>query len=93
VAYLRRSLTEPYGNEILFVGSGGIFEYRLPPRPGTNLNRELIHLLKYRQTPPPERHSPSAKFLPRMKRALKSIALQEEPDRYDVALWTIFQSE
>jgi hypothetical protein len=45
--YLKWALTSD-GNEILFVGSGGIFEYSQRSKVKTNVHREIIHLIRKR---------------------------------------------
>ena len=92
-AYLRRALTEPFGNEILFVGSGGIFEYRERPLPGQDLNRELIHLLTRREHPSSSRFGRTPRSVVRAKRMLKRLVRHEAPDLYDLAEWTVFADE
>ena len=49
--YLKWSYTEPYGDEILFVGSGGLFEYNEQSKAKENLHRELVHVLKKGPSP------------------------------------------
>lgn len=93
LAYVRSALGESFGNEILFVGSGGIFEYRRRPAPGENLNRELIHLLKHRDAPVASRYGRSPRPVVRTKRMLKRLVKREPPDLYDVAAWTVFAEE
>ncbi|HLX30055.1 MAG TPA: MBL fold metallo-hydrolase [Casimicrobiaceae bacterium] len=92
-AYLRRALTEPFGNEILFVGSGGIFQYRERPLSGQQMNRELIHLLTRREHPSPLRFGGTPRSVVRAKRMLKRLVRPEAPDLYDVAAWTVFADE
>src|SRR6266511_3681857 len=45
-SYLRQSLTTPYGHEILFVGSGGIFEFSDPAKVRPAIHRELMTILR-----------------------------------------------
>ena len=44
LAYQKRALTQPYGDEILFVGSGGVFEYAERAAVSRNLHRGLMVL-------------------------------------------------
>ena len=61
--YLKWSYTEPYGDEILFVGSGGLFEYNEQSKAKENLHRELVHVLKRRDRPPSPRYGGSSKLI------------------------------
>lgn len=90
-SYLRQSLSTPYGHEILFVGSGGIFEFpdRSKVRPA--IHRELLAMLKPfdpRATRRP--HRPSLTGF--VKRVLKRLAGVAPKDLYDLEKWTVFES-
>jgi beta-lactamase family protein len=89
-AYLKRALSEPYGNEILFVGSGGVIRYARRPVPGENLNRELIHLLTHRDSPVPSRYGRWPKALARAKMRVRGLIDRPGPDLYDLSAWTVF---
>lgn len=93
LAYLKRSLTELHGNEILFVGSGGLLQYRERPKSGQNLNQELIYLLKKRDVASASRYGTSRLYVVKAKRALKRLLTREQPDLYDVARWTVFAGD
>jgi hypothetical protein len=90
-AYLKRALSEPHGNEILFVGSGGIMHYAERPVPGEHLNRELIHILKYRDTAVPSRYGKWPTWLALAKARVRGLIDRSGPDLYDVAAWTVFR--
>jgi len=92
-AYLKRSLSAPYGNEILFVGSGGLMQYRKCPMPGEHLNRELMYMLRNRDHPSPPRYGRWPTTLARIKRTVRQLVKRETPDLYDVAEWTVFNNE
>ncbi len=94
LAYLRRALTEPYGDEILFVGSGGIFAYRDRATAGTHVHRELVDLLRNRQGPIRRRAHPLRRMASYAKQAIKrSLGTPAEPDLYDLGVWTVFAGE
>ena len=87
--YLRWSLTTPYGHEILFVGSGGIFKYRLAEEVSRNLHRELMTMLTPHQTSPVSRFGTSAPFISGLKRTVKSLLGRRPSDLYELAAWTV----
>lgn len=91
--YLKWSLTEPYGDEILFVGSGGIFEYTDRLKASQNLHRELIELLRRRQGPPRPRYGASSKLIHNAKQAIKQLIGRRDEDLYDLATWTVFYND
>lgn len=88
--YLKWSLTIPYGHEILFVGSGGIFEYLQKDKIKYNMHRELIMLMKKRETCPAPRYGKSSKIMFRLKQTLKKLLGRTDPDLYDLESWTVF---
>lgn len=88
--YLKRSLTEKYGNETLFVGSGGIFEYSESGNARRNLHRELQLLLKQRQGSIPPRYGQSSRNMFRAKEFVKKMLGMRRPDMYDLGAWTVF---
>jgi hypothetical protein len=88
LAYLRRSYSEPFGDEILFVGSGGIFTYRDAAQARRNLHRELKFVLTRQPHPVPPRPRPGLAALAR--RAAKRMLGREEADLYDLGTWTVF---
>jgi beta-lactamase family protein len=81
--YLQRSLTAPFGSDLLFVGSGGIFEYPDTSRLGENLNEELMLIL-----------SPFTQASPwifrKAKSWIKKILGREDLDLYSLKRWTVF---
>lgn len=91
LAYLKRSYTEPFGDEILFVGSGGIFSYRDAAMARRNLHRELKFLLTRQTQSVPAR--PRVGFVALAKRAAKRVLGREGEDLYDLAAWTVFAPE
>jgi L-ascorbate metabolism protein UlaG (beta-lactamase superfamily) len=89
-AYLKLSLTEPFGSEILFVGSGGIFAYASRQAAADNLHAELIVIIKHHVQPPKSRYGDQPKWLYQLKQAVKRMLGRSEPDLYDVSYWSVF---
>jgi hypothetical protein len=92
IAYLKWSLTRPYGDEILFVGSGGIFEYCDPAKVSLNLHRELIQIVKRADRPLKARSRRSSGLLAAAKEALKKVVRGSEHDLYDLGQWSVHSS-
>ena len=90
-SYLRRALTTPYGYEIIFVGSGGIWSYRNSAAAARNLHRELTPLLRQADTPPLSRFGTQPAWLFYVKQAIKRVIGRSEPDLYDLMAWTVFR--
>lgn len=88
IPYLKWTLTRQYGDEILFVGSGGIFEYFQCAKTKTNLHRELIHLLR-KNAPPPvtAKHS---RIVYKAKQLIKRVLGRTDVDLYDLNAWTVY---
>jgi hypothetical protein len=93
LAYLKWSLTRPYGDEILFVGSGGIFHYADRAKARRNLHRELMTLLARRERPPPPRYGSSSRLVYNAKQLVKKAMGRPDKDLYDLETWTVFSSE
>jgi Beta-lactamase superfamily domain len=91
--YLKRSLTTLYGDEVLFVGSGGVFEYTDQAKAKRNLHRELMQLLKKQAAPPPLRYGNSSRLIYNAKRAVKRLLRWADQDLYDLGSWTVFNGE
>lgn len=91
-AYLKLSLTQPYGNEILFVGSGGIFKYISREAAHTNLHRELMMIVKQHEKAPKSRYGDQPKWIYQAKRAMKKGLGRSDSDLYDVSSWSVFRS-
>lgn len=86
--YLHWSLTTEYGHEILFVGSGGIFDYPDQERMSRNLHRELMVMMRRQDTarpPRPDQSGVSAK----LKGAVKKLLGMQSDDLYDLGRWTV----
>ena len=90
-AYLKLSLTQPYGDEILFVGSGGIFKYASQEIAKTNLHRELMTIVKKHVQEPKSRYGDQPKLVYKAKQTLKEWLGRNEPDLYDISSWSVFR--
>jgi hypothetical protein len=88
--YLRGSLTTPYGHEVLFVGSGGIFEYADTARLGEDLHRELAVMMRPAALCPPPRPTGLAARVQAGKRRIRSMLGAPAEDLYDIRVWTVF---
>lgn len=88
--YLKWSLTRQYGDEILFVGSGGIFEYSSQATAKTNLHRELMVLLRKRSAPLRPRFGNDSRGVFNAKKLLKRVLGWTKPDLYDLSEWTVY---
>ena len=90
--YLKRALTEPYGDEILFVGSGGIFEY-LPGRKGRrDAHLELMQLIRTGTEPPKPRYGGRSRATYRLRSWIKKLLFGEPAGLYDLNEWTEFSA-
>ena len=92
-AYLRRSLTCDYGDEILFVGSGCLIEYTDRQRINENLHDELTMLIAKRTRPPKSRFGDQPKWLFHLKSMVKGALGRREVGLYDLQAWTLFKDE
>jgi hypothetical protein len=90
LSYLRRSLTQQYGSEVLFVGSGGIFVYRTARDARRNLHRELRTMMTLHQTCPPSRFGGSAKWVYQQKQFAKRLLRVQPTGLYDLQDWLVF---
>lgn len=90
--YLRNSLAQRHGNEILFVGSGGIFEYANREAASRNLHRELQVLLRKPGETRLRRYGNSSKPVYKLKQAVKRMLGHTREDLYDLNAWTVYAS-
>lgn len=89
-SYLRQSLVTPYGHEVLFVGSGGIFEFSRVSSVGSGVHREIMTMVKPWTGSGPRRASKKPGALSTVKRAVKRLLGRSRPDLYDLQTWTVF---
>jgi L-ascorbate metabolism protein UlaG (beta-lactamase superfamily) len=90
LAYLKWALTREYGDEILLVGSGGIFEYRSRTAVAQNLHRELVLLLRSQAKPPASRDATPG-LIAQAKKLVKRAIGRADQDLYDLNAWTVFE--
>ncbi len=90
VSYLKWAMTQPYGDEILFVGSGGIFEFRNKRDAVDNLQREFIHLLRNPKLGIGTRRTQELRVVRHAKNAVKKFLGRYDMDLYDLGTWTVF---
>ena len=88
-SYLRRALTETYGGEVLYVGSGCTIEYLNAAMVPRNLHREVLAVLRNRQSAPPSRFGDQPKWLFKLKRVIKSLTRSRPADLYDLDAWIV----
>lgn len=88
--YLKWALTRPFGDEIMLVGSGGVFEYTDRANVRHNLHRELILLLKKQTSNPQPRYGSDSKLMFEAKQRIKRFIGRETEDLYDLNTWTVF---
>ncbi len=94
--YLKSSLTSEYGDEVLFVGSGGIFEYADSSEIKLNLHGELTVMLKPHDSPPLSRYGNNSPFMYWLKQKIKALLGQKPAnisDLYDLEAWTVWQKK
>src|SRR5262250_3374165 len=83
-SYLRQSLVTPYGHEVVFVGSGGIFEFPSVTSVGSGVHREIMTMVKPWTGSGPRRSSKKPGGLGIVKRAVKQLLGRSRPDLYDL---------
>jgi len=91
-AYLRRALATPWGHEIIFVGSGGKWEYRTYEAAAAQLHNELAVLMRMLQTPPRSRFGDQARWLYGLKMWVKRSLGIPTKDIYDLLEWTVLDA-
>ena len=91
-SYLNWSLSRKYGNEIIFVGSGGIFAYKDAAAVGEGVHNELKRMITLQQESLPARPRPQPRWWRGLKDAIKKLIGREEVDLYNLKDWTVFKS-
>lgn len=91
LSYLKLSLSTKYGHEILFVGSGGIFEYKDKRDVGRRLNKELMVMMERQEECPSSRDNQPPEIVLIAKRIIKKLLGIKDQDLYDLQQWTIFR--
>jgi hypothetical protein len=90
--YLKLSLSVEFGDEILFVGSGGIFCYANAADARRNLHRELKILLTKQGYTLTRRERAGRWSIRWTKRQMLRLIGREPDDLYDLGRWTVFKS-
>ena len=90
LSYLRRSLTQQYGHEVLFVGSGGVFVYRTAQDARNNLHRELRVMMTLQEKARPSRFGDAGKRRYWWKQLVKRLLRTPSTDLYDLKDWLVF---
>jgi len=88
--YLKRSLDSQYGNEILFVGSGCLFEFPDRASVSRKLHEEVRHIVKRHKACPSPRYGTSGPLVFKSKQILKQLLGMQGEDLYDLEKWTVF---
>jgi L-ascorbate metabolism protein UlaG (beta-lactamase superfamily) len=91
--YLRNSLAQRYGDEILFVGSGGIFEYANRELASRNLHREFQVVLRKPGKTRLRRYGNSSKHVYKLKQAVKRALGRKSENLYDLNTWTVYANQ
>ncbi len=86
LAYLRRSLTTRFGKDLLFVGSGGVFEYPSRSRLAERLNDELMLMVS-------PFVAPGARLVRRAKAWVQQALGRDDLDLYNIQRWIVPQSQ
>lgn len=96
LSYLRRALNTPYGYEVIFVGSGGVFTYRDRSSADANLHLELTPLLRKLDRPYPSRYGDQPRWLYALKTGIKSLlgrSAVASDDLYDLKNWIVYRND
>lgn len=85
--YLELSLSKRYADEILFVGSGGVFSFRSEDDARRNLHLELRAMLRKHEQSPPSRFGHSRPIVARLKQFVRTLLRIRRDDLYDLMQW------
>lgn len=89
-AYLRWALQRPFGDEILFVGSGGIFEYASREGASRGIHQELISLIRNRPLPSRPLAAEHQSVVHKAKQIAKRLLGRNNRDLYNLPEWIVF---
>lgn len=90
-AYLRRCLSTDFGHEVLYVGSGCIFEYATSDRLRENLHNEIKMIIRKQNKAPKSRYGDQPKWLFDIKQLVNKIRGHKKEDLYDLNKWLIIK--
>jgi hypothetical protein len=89
--YLKGSLTVPYADEVIFVGSGGVFEFKRREDVQRALHRELATLVRFHESPPVRRPDKPQTLKGQAKRLVLKMLGRDDSDLYDLDHWTVYR--
>lgn len=95
LAYLKKSISSHYGNEILFVGSGGIFHYPDPKKISMQFHLELRMMLVAATASRKARrisYTPLQKLFNVLKNHAKKILGKTSADLYNLEDWVVMST-
>jgi hypothetical protein len=93
LAYLKSSLTIPYADEVIFVGSGGIFEFKRREDVQKALHRELAAIVRRHDSVPVRGAGTPRTLKSHVKRFALKLLGREDSDLYDLDHWTVYSAE
>jgi hypothetical protein len=93
MSYLQRSLDSKYGNEILFVGSGCLFEFPDVEAVSRRVHEEVRHIVRRHDACPPPRYGASSPLTYKSKELVKRLLGMKTPNLYDLYEWTVFTKD
>jgi hypothetical protein len=93
LSYFKRSLDSPHGNEIMFVGSGCVFDFPDREIVKRKIHNEIRHIVRHHASCPPPRYGNSGPLVHTSKQLVKRILGRGEGDLYDLWDWTVFAKD
>jgi Beta-lactamase superfamily domain len=90
LSYAKRSLDSPYGNEIMFVGSGCLFDFPNREMVSRQIHQEIRHIVQSHDKCPSPRYGSTSPFVHQSKQLVKRTLGIREVDLYDLEQWTDF---
>ena len=92
-SYLQRSLDSKYGNEILFVGSGCLFEFPTVEAVSRQVHQEVRHIVRSHTECPSSRYGASSRVMFESKQFVKRLLGRQPKELYDLMQWTVFSKD
>jgi hypothetical protein len=89
--YLEMSLSKRYGDEILFVGSGGVFLFKSDEDARRNLHLELRTMLRKHERAPGSRFGRFGPRVARLRSFVRRMLRGQGDDLYDLTQWTVWK--
>lgn len=91
LSYLKGSLTVPYADEVIFVGSGGVFEFKRREDVQRALHRELATLVRFHESAPVRKPDKPTTLKGQAKRFVLKMLGRDDSDLYDLDHWTVYR--